>query len=146
KRMFSSRRLHTAPAVSSRLAESGGLPCEVPHHNGEVTQPALRERRVWFRDRLVRVVIGGLIAGWLVSAAPAHADRADRFGPARAALDANPGNSTAWCLAGDFLEQAGDPRAVDVRRELVVNEPWELAHRVRLIHTALRFQELPQAE
>src|SRR5690606_17521038 len=58
ERMFSSRRLHTAPAVSSRLAESGGLRREVPHHDGEVTRLAPRDRSVWFRDRLVRVVIG----------------------------------------------------------------------------------------
>jgi thioredoxin-like negative regulator of GroEL len=71
---------------------------------------------------------------------------ADAFGSWRAALEANPGNASAWRLAAAFLEEAGDPRALEVRRQIVVNEPWEIANRFAFVHTALRFQDLPTAQ
>ncbi|ACB74123.1 hypothetical protein [Opitutus terrae] len=64
----------------------------------------------------------------------------------RDALQPDPSNSLAWQLAAEFLEQAEDSDAIEVRRQLVFNEPAVIAHRFALINTALHFGDLPAAQ
>lgn len=73
-------------------------------------------------------------------------DRANAALALQVALQANPANADAWRTAAEVLERAGDPRALELRRQLLRTDPQSLDALLAFVGAALRFNDAAEAE
>ena len=76
----------------------------------------------------------------------ANQDHANAALALQVALEADPQNAGAWRAAAGVLERAGDPRALELRRQVLEANPDSMEALLALAATALRFNDTAQAE